>query len=86
MTDLLVGHSDGSLFVAGCKTNQGQFYALFDLIVFARIALRTNNPYGMLPEDRGAIPEHLALVQPQLRAIATIEIGASIRSNRSSSS
>ncbi|MGW4609339.1 hypothetical protein ACWENS_39765 [Streptomyces sp. NPDC004532] len=28
--DLLSSHNDGNLFVAGCKTNQGRFYPLFD--------------------------------------------------------
>lgn len=55
ITDLLAGHNQDSLFVAGCKTNQGQFYPQFDHIVLlsapadvllARIATRTNNPYG----------------------------------------
>jgi hypothetical protein len=30
---LLNGHSAGSLFVAGCKTNQGRFYPEFDHVV-----------------------------------------------------
>jgi dephospho-CoA kinase len=86
MTDLLVGHRAGSLFVAGCKSNQGRFYPLFDHVVLlsapaevllARIAARTNNPYGKRPEDRAAILDHLASVQPRLRATATVEIDAS---------
>ncbi|MFB7575754.1 hypothetical protein ACWEP4_45155 [Streptomyces sp. NPDC004227] len=41
--------------MAGCKTNQGRFYPLFDHIVLlsapaevllARTAAQTNNPYG----------------------------------------
>jgi hypothetical protein len=72
--------------VAGCKTNQRQFYPFFDHIVLlsapadvllAHIAVRTSNPYGKRPEDRDAILEHLALVEPQLRATATVEIDAS---------
>ncbi|MFF0249891.1 AAA family ATPase [Streptosporangium sandarakinum] len=31
--DLLAGHREGALFVAGCKTNQGRFYPRFDHIV-----------------------------------------------------
>lgn len=86
MTDLLADHSKGNLFVAGCKTNQGQFYPLLDHIVLlsapadvllARIATRTNNPYGKRPEERDAILDHLALVEPLLRATATVEIDAS---------
>jgi hypothetical protein len=32
LTQLPAGHADGSLFVAGCKTNQGRFYGQFDHI------------------------------------------------------
>ena len=86
IADLLASHSEGSLFVAGCKTNQGKFYSQFDHIVLlsapadvllARIATRTDNPYGKRPEDRAAILRHLAVVEPLLRATATLEIDAS---------
>lgn len=86
ITDLLTGHSEGSLFVAGCKTNQGRFYPLFDHIVLlgapadallARIAARTNNPYGKRPEKPNAILNNLALVEPLLRATATAKIDTS---------
>jgi dephospho-CoA kinase len=86
ITDLLAGHNQGSLFVAGCKTNQGQCYPQFDHIVLlsapaevllARIATRTNNPYGKRPEERDAILDHLAVIEPQLRATATVEVDAS---------
>lgn len=85
VTELLTGHRDGSLFVAGCKTNQGRFYPLFDHIVLlsapaevllARIAERSDNPYGKRPEERALILEHLAVVEPLLRATATLEIDA----------
>ncbi|HEX5597780.1 MAG TPA: AAA family ATPase [Micromonosporaceae bacterium] len=86
MTELLASHHAGTLFVAGCKSNQGRFYPHFDHIVLlsapadvllARIATRTNNPYGKRPEERAAILQHLAIVEPLLRATATIEIDAS---------
>ncbi|WP_308117052.1 AAA family ATPase [Streptomyces guryensis] len=85
ITDLLSSHDHGNLFVAGCKTNQGQFYPLFDHIVLlsapaevllTRIAARTNNPYGKLPEERDAVIDHLNTVEPLLRATATVEIDA----------
>lgn len=85
ITDLLSSHVDGSLFIAGCKTNQGQFYPLFDHIVLlsapaevllARIAARTNNPYGKRPEERDVIIDQLNTVEPLLRATATLEIDA----------
>jgi thymidylate kinase len=86
IADLLAGHRTGDLFVAGCKSNQGRFYPCFDHIVLlsapadvllARIAARTNNPYGKRPEERAAILGHLAAVEPRLRAGATAEIDAS---------
>jgi len=46
-------------------------------IILARIAARNNNPYGKKPEDRDLILEHLAVIEPRLRATATIEIDAS---------
>jgi dephospho-CoA kinase len=82
---LLTGHRSGHLFVAGCKTNQGRLYPLFDQVVLlsapapvilARIAARTDNPYGQRAEERAAVLEHLAMVEPLLRATATAEIDA----------
>ncbi|MFF0245299.1 AAA family ATPase [Streptosporangium sandarakinum] len=84
--DLLAGHREGALFVAGCKTNQGRFYSRFDHIVLlsapaevmlARIATRTNNPFGKRPEECEAILRDLAEVEPLLRATCTAEIDAS---------
>lgn len=83
---LLTDHRHGTLFVAGCKTNQGDFYAQFDHIallsasadiLLARIAARITNPYGKHPEERARILRHLAEVEPRLRATATVEIDAS---------
>jgi shikimate kinase len=82
---LLAGHRHGCLFVAGCKTNQGRFYAQFDHIallsapadiLLARIAARTSNPYGKHPAERAQILRDIAEVEPLLRATATIEIDA----------
>ena len=87
ITGLLTGHGTGSLFVAGCKTNQGRFYPLFDHVVLlsapaevllARIAARTNNPYGKRPEEREAVVDHLATVEPLLRASATAVIDTTV--------
>lgn len=85
MTDLLTGHREGALFVSGCKTNQGAFYPLFEHVVLlsapaevllARIAQRTDNPYGKSAAERAAVLRHLAVVEPRLRAGATAEIDA----------
>ncbi|MGW4637708.1 AAA family ATPase [Sphaerisporangium sp. NPDC004334] len=80
---LLAEPDDGGLFVAGCKSNQCRFYPLFDHIVLlsapadvlmARIAARTDNPYGKRSEERNLILHHLAVIEPLLRATATTEI------------
>jgi shikimate kinase len=82
---LLNGHQRGHLFVAGCKTNQGKFYDLFDHIVLlsapidvllTRIATRTSNAYGKHPAERALIVQHLSEVEPLLRATSTVEIDA----------
>jgi dephospho-CoA kinase len=86
IASLLASHDHGHLFVSGCKTNQGEFYPHFDHIVLlsapadiliARITTRTSNPYGKRPEEQAQILQHLAEIEPQLRATATIEIDAS---------
>ncbi|MEU6788949.1 AAA family ATPase [Nonomuraea angiospora] len=86
ISDLLANHREGALFVAGCKSNQGRFYPQFDQVVLlsapaeimlARIATRTNNPFGKRPEEREAILRDLANVEPLLRATSTVEIDAS---------
>jgi shikimate kinase len=85
MTDLLTNHSDGVLFVSGCKSNQGKFYKQFDAVVLlsapaevilARIATRETNGYGKSPNERALILEHLQTVEPLLRATCTAEIDA----------
>ncbi len=85
MTELLTGHQQGKLFVAGCKSNQGEFYQWFEHVVLlsapadvllARIASRTENPYGKNSEERSEILYHLAEIEPRLRSSATVEIDA----------
>lgn len=86
ITELLTGHSSGTLFVAGCKSNQGKFYPQFDAVVLLsapsevilkRIETRDTNHYGKNPLERQKILEHLEVVEPLLRATATAEIDAS---------
>ncbi|QNP71313.1 AAA family ATPase [Streptomyces roseirectus] len=89
LTDLLAGHETGQgtghLFVAGCKSNQGRFYAQFDHVallsapaevLLARIAARTNNPYGKQAGEQAEILGYLREVEPLLRESATVEIDA----------
>ncbi|WP_221567782.1 AAA family ATPase [Alkalihalobacillus sp. TS-13] len=86
INELLTGHQQGKLFVAGCKSNQGKLYPLFDHVVLlsapadvilTRIAERENNTYGKSPEERDLVLRHLDEVEPLLRATATTEIDAS---------
>lgn len=71
------------VFVAGRSPNQGKFYARFDQIILlsapaeiiiARLATRTNNPYGATPRTLARVLEHLETVEPRLRAGAGHEI------------
>ena len=82
---LFDGHADGTLFVAGCRSNQGVFYPRFDEVVLlsapaevllARIDARTTNPYGKSAQERILVLRHLAEVEPQLRATASAEVDA----------
>jgi shikimate kinase len=85
MADLLATRQ--SVFVAGCKSNQGMFYPRFDHIallsapaevLLARVAARTTNPYGKTAEQQAEILRYVAEVQPRLRATATVEIDAAM--------
>ncbi len=85
VADLLAGAGDATLFVSGTVSNQGRFYPLFDAVVLLsapgevllqRIVTRTTNDYGKSPEERALILEHLAEVEPLLRAGCTHEIDA----------
>ncbi|MEJ3658785.1 AAA family ATPase [Actinomycetes bacterium KLBMP 9759] len=83
MTELLT--TEGPVFVAGCKTNQVDFYPRFDHVVLLsaptevlldRIDARTTNHYGKSAEERELVRKHIAEVQPLLREGATVEIDA----------
>jgi dephospho-CoA kinase len=82
---LLTQHSVGVLYVSGCKSNQGKFYKHFDAVVLlsapvevilARITTRDTNDYGKTSHEHNLILEHLATVEPLLRATCTAEIDA----------
>lgn len=77
---LLAGAEGRTLFVAGCKSNQGIFYPLFDAVVLLtapvevlleRIEKRDDNPYGKSPEERALVLHHVVTVEPRLRRTAT---------------
>ncbi|MGH8932018.1 MAG: AAA family ATPase [Egibacteraceae bacterium] len=85
MTDLLTGHRHGKLFVAGCKTNQKEYYPWFEHVallsapagvLLSPVAHRTTNSYGKSRDERDEILYYLTEVEPLLRSSATVEIDA----------
>jgi shikimate kinase len=77
---LLAENDSQTLFLAGCKSNQGRFYPLLDAVVLltappetllARIDRRITNPYGKSEEERALVVGHVATVEPLLRRSAT---------------
>lgn len=82
---LLAGESDELLVVAGCVRNQGRFCDRFAAVVLlsapadvllARLAQRTTNPFGKHPAEQARVLADLAVVEPLLRAGATLEVDA----------
>ncbi|RNI25339.1 AAA family ATPase [Flexivirga caeni] len=81
MTVLLADHE--TLAVSGTVRNQGDFYDRFERVVLlsapvevllARVAIRTNNPYGRTAAQRAEITGYVDSVEPLLRATATDEL------------
>ena len=85
VSELLARDRAVTLYVSGTVSNQGRFYPLFDAVVLLsapvdvvlrRIETRTANDYGKTPEQRALVSEHVAEVEPLLRATCTHEIDA----------
>jgi len=85
VAELLARDEGPTLYVSGTVSNQGRFYDLFDAVVLLsapaevllqRIATRTTNDYGKSAEERDLVIQHLAEVEPLLRATCTHEIDA----------
>jgi dephospho-CoA kinase len=83
VAELLARPRDLTLYVSGTVSNQGRFHDRFDAVVLlsapaevllARLAARTTNEYGKTPEQRVLVLEHLAEIEPQLRATCTHEV------------
>jgi broad-specificity NMP kinase len=86
ITELLEREDGPTLFISGTVSNQGRFYPQFDAVVLLsapaevllpRIEGRTTNDYGKTNAERELIVQHLAEVEPLLRATCTHEIDAS---------
>jgi shikimate kinase len=85
--DLLATDGAGVLFVAGCAPNMGRFLDRFDDVVLlrapadvmlARLAARTDNPYGRRPDEIAAVLANLRDVEPRLRAAAGHEVDTDV--------
>jgi len=85
IAELLSREEGATLYVSGTVSNQGRFYPRFDAVVLLsapadvllrRIESRTTNDYGKTAEERALILNHIAEVEPLLRASCTHEIDA----------
>lgn len=85
IAELLAVDRSSPLFVSGTVSNQGRFYDRFDAVVLLsapaevlleRIDRRADNPYGKAPPERVLVLQHLAEVEPLLRATCTHEVDA----------
>lgn len=84
--ELLDAEDAEVLFLSGCASNQVTFYPRFDHIVLlsapvplmtARLATRTDNPYGKDPGELAMVLHHTRTVEPRLRRSATLEVDTS---------
>lgn len=76
MWDLLTNHTTGILFVAGCESNQGKFYAQFEAVILLtasleillkRIETRETNDFGKSPKERARVLADIQEIEPLLR-------------------
>jgi hypothetical protein len=84
---LLVAEDTDVLFLSGCVPNQGRFYSQFDHVVLLsapepvvleRLATRTGNDYGKHPAELAHELEMRRVVEPMLRAGASLEIDTTV--------
>lgn len=88
---LLASNDTDILFLSGCSPNQGAFYPWFDQIILlsapaavivARLATRTNNPYGKRPAEVARTLQLQQTIEPLLRQGAHHEIDTSVPLDR----
>jgi hypothetical protein len=46
-------------------------------LLFERLATRTSNPYGKHPDELARVLRHMQTVEPELRAVASVELDTS---------
>ncbi|GAA1122239.1 AAA family ATPase [Arthrobacter flavus] len=82
--------AEPNIVVSGTVKNQARFYPKFAEIILLsvpidvlldRIAKRTNNPYGKIPEQLAEIRSYVITVEPLLRLGATQELDGRLPSN-----
>jgi len=85
--ELLSAEDADVLFLSGCAQNMGQFLPQFDHVILlsapaqvivARLATRTNNPYGKQPDEVVRVLGLRETVEPLLRRVAGHEIDTSV--------
>ncbi|GAB0156045.1 hypothetical protein CHRYSEOSP005_13070 [Chryseobacterium sp. Alg-005] len=85
--NLLLKPLTSSIFISGCCSNQTNLYPFFDAIVLfsasletilQRIADRTSNPYGKMPEERDEIIWNFENIQPLLQKSAHFEFNTDV--------
>ena len=73
--------TENAVVISGTAENQASFYDRFEHVIvltapldvlLARVATRTNNPYGSAPAERAEIAEYVRTVEPLLRHGATL--------------
>lgn len=81
--ELLSTEDTGILFLSGSSPNMKKFLPQFHHIILlsappeviaARLATRTNNPYGKKPDEIARVLKLLETVEPLLKRVAEIEI------------
>jgi dephospho-CoA kinase len=87
---LLTTEDAAALFVAGCEENQAKFHPQFDHIVLLsaplrtlveRLATRTSNSYGKVPEELRRFLDDVETVEPLLRRAASHEVRTTVPLN-----
>ncbi|MEX1255117.1 MAG: AAA family ATPase [Dehalococcoidia bacterium] len=76
--ELLATEDAEVILVAGCASNQVQFYRQFEIIVLSapanvireRLATRTTTPFGERPDELAQVHSDLEHTEPKLRGVA----------------